>query len=249
MQTSLPWRDIMGLLYMGYWLLQEFYIKHHMCNARPARHPAGGSGPGFLVSKYNLIHYDLFGLEIDKLIYCQRHVIYLVLFFLSLVLIHCDSRGDEKENKDTVALIRIDKSAIRPDDGDTFFYKDFTIRILGIDAPEIIHKEHGIFENQPYGRKAAEMTIDILRKAKIVEYIPFQNDKYGRLLAHVFVNGKLLSVHLIKAGLAYETVSHYGDNGFPELAQRILKAAHESPSPPFEKPYKWRRRHQIRKWK
>ncbi|MBW2332824.1 MAG: thermonuclease family protein [Deltaproteobacteria bacterium] len=161
----------------------------------------------------------------------RRHIIHLVLFFLSFILIHCDSRGDERENKNALNLIRI------------------TIRILGIDAPEIIHKEHGIFEDQPYGRKAAVMTINILRKAKIVEYLPFQNDKYGRLLAHVFVDGKLLAVYLIKAGLAYETVSYYGDNGFPGIAERILQAAHESPRPPFERPYKWRRRHQKRKWK
>ncbi len=159
---------------------------------------------------------------------------------------HCESRGDERENKSTVDLIRIDKSAIHPDDGDSFFYKGLPIRVLGIDTPEIIHKEHGIFEDQPYGRKAAAMTIDILRKAKIVEYVPFQNDKYGRLLAHVFVDGELLSVHLIKAGLAYESISYYGDSGFPGIAKKILAAAHESPSPPFEKPYKWRRRHQKR---
>lgn len=165
------------------------------------------------------------------------------------LLIPCESIGDERKNKDSVSLIRIDISAIRPDDGDTFFYKDLTIRILGIDAPEIIHKEHGIFEDQPYGRKAAAMTINILKKARIVEYVPFQNDKYGRLLAHVFVDGELLAIQLIKAGLAYETVSYYGDNGFPGIAEMIIKAAHESPRPPFGRPHKWRRRHQKGKWK
>jgi hypothetical protein len=188
--------------------------------------------------------------RIGTLIYHRNYILnigFIVLFFLSLLLINCDSRGDERGKKDTAALIRIEKSAILPDDGDSFFYRDLTIRILGIDAPEIIHKEHGIFEDQPYGRKAAAVTINILRKAKIIQYLPFQNDKYGRLLAHVFVDGKLLSIHLIKAGLAYETVSYYGDNGFPGLAERILNASKESPRPPFEKPYKWRRRHQVRK--
>jgi len=112
---------------------------------------------------------------------------------------------------------------------------------------EIIHEEHGIYEDQPYGRQAAQLTIHLLRKAKAVEYLPFQSDKYGRLLAHVFVDGELLSVHLIRAGLAYENVSFYGDNGFPDLAQRILQAAKESPRPRFENPYLWRRKHQIRK--
>ena len=183
------------------------------------------------------------------MIYYRRHVLHCVLFFLSLLLLYCDSRGDGRENNESISLIKIDISDIRPDDGDTFFYKDLAIRVLGIDTPEIIHTEHGIFEDQPYGRKAAAMTINILRKANIIEYVPFQKDKYGRLLAHVFVDGKLLAVHLITAGLAYETVSYYGDNGFPKIAERILKAAHESPRPPFERPYKWRRRHQKKNWK
>ena len=91
------------------------------------------------------------------------------------------------------------------------------------------------------------MTMDIVRKARVVEYLPFQNDKYGRLLAHVFVDGELLSVYLIRAGLAYENISYYGDNGFPDLAERILKAARESPRLPFEEPYRWRQRHQKRR--
>lgn len=181
----------------------------------------------------------------------RNYIIGFGVFLLLLSLLRFVHLGakqkDEKGYIGKTTLIRIDKWAIRPDDGDTFFYKDLTIRILGIDAPEIIHKEHGIFEDQAYGRQAAEMTINILRKAKLIEYIPFQNDKYGRLLAHVFVDGELLSIHLIRAGLAYENISYYGDNGFPDLAERILKAVKGSPRPLFEKPYKWRRKHQIRK--
>ncbi len=143
--------------------------------------------------------------------------------------------------------ITIDKSAIRPDDGDTFFYRDLPIRVLGIDTPEIIHEEHGIFEDQPYGRRAAAFTARALKKAEVIEYLPFQPDKYGRLLAHVFVDHELLAVLLIRAGLAYETVSHYGDNGFPELAEQILSAARQSPRPCFQEPYRWRRKHQVRK--
>lgn len=172
-------------------------------------------------------------------------------FFVLLVLFLFSrtwdlNQGAERENRETIGPIRMDKSAIRPDNGDSFLYKDMAIRILGVDAPEIVHREHGIFQDQPYGREAAAMTMDILRRAKVIEYLPFQSDNYGRLLAHVFVDGELLSVHLIRAGLAYENVSYYGDNGFPELAERILKAAQESPRPPFEEPYKWRRRHQVK---
>jgi endonuclease YncB( thermonuclease family) len=170
------------------------------------------------------------------------------LVVCSIRLVDVGARQEtDKEQKGKTALIRMDKRAIRPDDGDTFFYKDLAIRILGVDAPEIIHEQHGIFEDQPYGRRAAEMTVRVLSKAKVIEYLPFQNDRYGRLLAHVFVDGALLSVILIKAGLAYENVSYYGDNGFPDLAEKILKASKEYPRPSFEEPYKWRRRHQIKK--
>ena len=178
----------------------------------------------------------------------HRHFVLAGLIIVCLIVVFLGRRGSnpraERGLGEHYGLIRIDRSGIRPDDGDTFFYKDLIIRILGIDAPEIIHREHGIFKDQPYGRKAAAMTADLLKKATVVEYLPFQNDKYGRLLAHVFVDEELLAVHLIRAGLAYETISYYGDNGFPELAERILKVAQESPRPPFERPYRWRRKHQ-----
>jgi endonuclease YncB( thermonuclease family) len=184
------------------------------------------------------------------LIFQRKHILIsaVVLFSLLSVFLakwHWNQRARGEQGRPH-GLVRIDKSAIRFDDGDTFFYKQLTIRLLGIDCPEIVHKEHGIYEDQPYGPRAAVFTADMLRKATRVEYLPFQNDKYGRLLAHVFVNGELLSVLLIKAGLAYETVSYYGNNGFPELAERILRAARESPRPPFERPNRWRRKHQIR---
>lgn len=185
------------------------------------------------------------------MIKCRKYLIGLWVLLLVLPLIrfmHVDAKqATHKQYGGEAGLIRIDQHAIRPDDGDTFFYKDLTIRILGMDAPEIIHEAHGIYEDQPYGRQAAQLTINLLRRAKNVEYLPFQLDKYGRLLAHVFVDSELLSIHLIRAGLAYENVSYYGDNGFPDLAKRILRAAKESARPPFEKPYIWRRKHQIRK--
>jgi hypothetical protein len=42
-------------------------------------------------------------------------------------------------------------------------------------------------------------------------------------------------------------VSHFGDNGFPDLADRILRAAHDGPKPPFEPPHQWRKKHQKKK--
>ncbi len=180
----------------------------------------------------------------------RRHLALASLICICLVVVFIARWGAtswaERARREGRRTVKIEKSDIRPDDGDTFYYRDLPIRILGIDTPEIIHEEHGIFEDQPYGRAAAAFTDRALKEAEVVEYLAFQPDKYGRLLAHVFVDKQLLAVLLIRAGLAYETVSHYGDNGFPQLAEKILDAARQSPKPCFEEPYRWRRKHQVK---
>ncbi|NIM20284.1 MAG: hypothetical protein GTO51_08650 [Candidatus Latescibacteria bacterium] len=139
------------------------------------------------------------------------------------------------------------KDRIEFDDGDSFLLSGKPIRILGIDAPEIIDTSVGIFENQPFGIEAAESTKAWILRAKIAEYLPDGKDIYDRILAHIIVDGELLSVKLIHNGLAYETVTTFGDNGFPDLARKILQASLESPAPKFQKPYLWRKKHQRKK--
>lgn len=136
--------------------------------------------------------------------------------------------------------IEIPKDKIVYDDGDTITFDDITIRVLGIDTPEISHPEHGFQVDQPYGREAAARAEELMRGAGHVSYLPYQRDQYDRLLAHLFIDGELLGLTLIREGLAYETVSHYGDNGFPALAAALLEAAEEAGEPPFKPPYQWR---------
>jgi endonuclease YncB( thermonuclease family) len=135
---------------------------------------------------------------------------------------------------------------IQFDDGDTFFVDGKPIRFLGIDTPEIAEPDVGIFEDQPFGRAAAESTRALVLRAAVVEIATDGLDRYDRRLAHIFVDGDLVAEKLLAMGLAYETVSHYGDNGFPDLADRILRAAEAGPKPAFEEPYKWRKKHQRR---
>jgi endonuclease YncB( thermonuclease family) len=169
---------------------------------------------------------------------------------LVLAVIILSSLSCEKKKAKAPSLIdnypkriQMDKSKIRPDDGDSFRYDTLTIRILGVDAPEIIHREHGYYEDQPFGRDAAAMTQRLIRQAKSVAYVPYKKDMYGRMLAHVFVDRELLSEKLLRAGLAYETITRFGDNGFPDLAEYILEVAQDSPHPQFDPPWKWRQEH------
>lgn len=152
--------------------------------------------------------------------------------------------AEAKRKASYPGAVRVDVARIEFDDGDTFLLDDKPIRILGIDTPETIDHRVGIHEDQPFGRAAAESTRVLISRAKVVELAYDGRDIYDRRLAHVFIDGDLLAVKLIGYGLAYENARHFGDNGFPDLADRIIRAADAGPKPPFEPPHQWRKKHQ-----
>jgi endonuclease YncB( thermonuclease family) len=158
----------------------------------------------------------------------------------------CDRGRAEAPGASYPGAVRVDVQKIRFDDGDTFRLGRTAIRILGIDTPEITDPNVGIYEDQPFGRAAADSTRSIILRARAVQIVYDGRDIYDRRLAHVFVDGRLLSVILLGYGLAYENVRHFGDNGFPDLADQIIRAADAGPKPPFEPPHIWRKKHQRR---
>ena len=143
--------------------------------------------------------------------------------------------------------IYMKKSQIDLGDGDTFAYNGNLIRVLGVDTPEVKNPEYGIMTNQYLGREASEFTRLAIKNAKSVSYIPYKKDRYDRTLAHVFIDDELLSVKLIEAGLGYETVSFYGDNGFVKFAKQITDAADKVGRLNFMNPMYWRRKNVKKK--
>ena len=96
-------------------------------------------------------------------------------------------------------------------DGDTarFLIKgeDKKVRFLAIDTPEID-------KNEPFSKEASELTCNALKNAKEI-YLEYDSnsdkeDKYGRILAFVHVDGVLLQKELISHGLA-KVAYIYGD--------------------------------------
>ncbi len=76
-----------------------------------------------------------------------------------------------------------------------------TIRMLLVDTPETHHPTKGV---QPYGPEAAAFTKKLL-EGKTVEVEPAVDnghDKYGRLLAYLFIKGKSVEELLLKNGYA-----------------------------------------------
>lgn len=170
--------------------------------------------------------------------------LFVALAALSLLASCCHSNSKVAKNK--LDSYECNSKDIVFDDGDSFACGKDEIRVLGIDTPEIIHEQHGIFEDQPMGREAAAFTNGALKNAKRITIIRGEKDHYGRNLAHVLIDGELLGVLLIKRGLAYETISTYGSSGFPELAIQIKEASAAMPRPQFEEPHQWRKKHQKR---
>lgn len=139
-----------------------------------------------------------------------------------------------------------DTVVIRWDDGD-----DERIRILGIDTPEVAHPQYGWHFDQPFGPEAAAFAAGVFAAAETVQVLrAAETDGYGRTLGYLFVNGRNYSVLAVAAGFAAESVSHYGDNGFPEEAEAVLAASREAGPTPFEPPYRFRKRmRELEEWR
>ena len=119
----------------------------------------------------------------------------IVLLILFLIPINCYAI-DKKEVKFYSCV-----------DGDTANFimknKKIKVRFLAVNTPELSHNGK---EEEPYAYEAKEYTCKKLTNAKKIE-IEFdkksnKKDKYGRYLAWVYVDKKLLQNELVKKGYA-----------------------------------------------
>ena len=83
------------------------------------------------------------------------------------------------------------------------------IRLIGIDTPESVHPDPD--RNVEYGEIASGFTEDQLEgKAVALEFDVQERDKYGRVLAYVYLDGKMFNETLLEQGHAM--VSTYPPN-------------------------------------
>jgi endonuclease YncB( thermonuclease family) len=150
---------------------------------------------------------------------------------------------DAGNSAEAEPLEPVDVQQVEVLDGDSIKLGDGEVRIVGYDAPEM---SAPWFEGdqEPWATRAARALEAALGRADRVtmrEVAP--EDKYGRTLAQIYVDGVPVGVELLEKGLAYETVTRYGHNGLEADAERLLKAAERSGEPPFLEPHSWRRTH------
>ncbi|WP_035349774.1 thermonuclease family protein [Fictibacillus gelatini] len=118
---------------------------------------------------------------------------------------------------------------IRVIDGDTIKVnvnnKEETVRFLLVDTPESVHPTKPI---QPFGPEASQLTKKLLTGKKVeLELDVSERDKYGRLLAYVYVDGKSVQEELLKKGLARVAYVFAPNTKYVDRYRKIERAARE----------------------
>lgn len=110
--------------------------------------------------------------------------------------------GDDREPSRS-GLIPVE--LVKTIDGDTikiiYNGKEENVRYLLIDTPETSHPRLG---KQPFGQEAKVRNQELLQKGKLeIEFdVGGQYDKYGRILAYIYIDGKSVQEQLLREGLA-----------------------------------------------
>lgn len=144
--------------------------------------------------------------------------------------------------------IVVAQSLVQVDDGDTVVIRwkendEETVRILGIDSPETRHPEHNLPYAQPFGEEARAFALGAFAAATRVELMRAATvDPFGRTLGYLFIDGRNYSTMIVQARLAAESITPFGDNGFPKEAADVLAAAKAQGPLPFEPPHVFRAR-------
>jgi micrococcal nuclease len=148
----------------------------------------------------------------------------MIVFLTALLatLFGCTQSADQE---------RIPVKLVKVIDGDTIKVemngKDETVRFLLVDTPESVHPTKPV---QPFGKEASQFTKDLLTNASIeLELGIGERDKYGRLLAYVYADGKSVQEILLKKGLArvayvFEPNTKYIDE-YREIQSQAQKQA------------------------
>ena len=87
---------------------------------------------------------------------------------------------------------------------------EIKIRLVGIDAPETSKKKRQ--QGQPFGRKAEKYLAGLVLN-KVVDIKGYGSDRYGRILAEIYIDDRNINLEMVKTGYA-EVYSGSPPRGF-----------------------------------
>lgn len=118
---------------------------------------------------------------------------------------------------------------VRVVDGDTIQVRVSsrveTVRYIGVDTPEVRHPTRGV---QPGGREATRVNGTLVRGRRVRLELDVQaRDRYGRLLAYVWVGDVMVNAELVRRGYA-EVLTVPPNVRYQALFLRLQREARES---------------------
>lgn len=153
-----------------------------------------------------------------------------LLFVLSLALLRGVEAGERTVLEGVVVGVV---------DGDTVDVRlasgQVRIRLQAIDAPEM---------GQSYG-KAAKRALSDLVYGKAVDVEPFEQDRYDRLVARLWIADLDVNAELVKRGMAW-TYRRYANDvaycAYEQAARELNRGLWSLPREQRPAPWEWRRR-------
>ncbi|WP_226656080.1 thermonuclease family protein [Pseudalkalibacillus hwajinpoensis] len=114
-------------------------------------------------------------------------------------------------------------------DGDTLKItmedREETIRLLLVDTPETKHPSKPV---QPFGPEASQFAKEQLEGKKVgIEIDVSERDKYGRLLAYVWIGNQMFNEMLLEEGLARVAYIYQPNVKYVDQFQKIQRQAQE----------------------
>jgi micrococcal nuclease len=181
---------------------------------------------------------------------CRARHSFILTFIVAFVAANAASAqtAPKPQSRTHGERVAVPPALLEVDDGDTVSIRwsdadEEIVRILGIDAPETRHVEHSLPYAQPFGEEARAFALGAFAAGGRIELLRAATlDPFGRTLGYLFIDGRNYSTMIVKARLAAESITQFGDNGFPKEAAEVMEAAKAQGPLPFEPPHLFRAR-------
>jgi len=128
-------------------------------------------------------------------------------------------------------LLPVEATVRRIIDGDTVELADGRlVRYIGIDTPEVRRRVNGrwVMEPEPFALEAAAVNRELVEgKTVRCEYDVQTHDRYGRLLAYIFIGETMVNEELVRRGMA-QPLTIPPDVRYTERFQRLAREARQA---------------------
>ena len=130
---------------------------------------------------------------------------------------------------DRAAYRGLEGTVVRVVDGDTIHVRVGAhvekVRYIGVNTPEVHHPTKGV---EPGGREAAAVNRRLVQGQGVrLELDVQERDRYGRLLAYVWVGGVMINAELVRLGYA-QVMTVPPNVRYQDMFLKLQREAHQA---------------------